>query len=79
MPHKVFRKVADALRASSMDYAENKARIAALSAEIHAIYFADRRYWQKSEGVARNARIEHQRRQERLEEIRNKLTRLRST
>jgi hypothetical protein len=58
--------------------AKKESRIAALSKEMDAIYFADRQYWEQREGVTHDARIEHERRQERLEEIRKELTQLRS-
>jgi hypothetical protein len=58
--------------------AEKRASFAALNVEIDAIYFADRLYWEQREGVTHDARIEHQRRQKRLEEIRKELDHLRS-
>ena len=61
-----------------MENDDDTARITALKAEMDAIYFADRRHWAQGEEVTHNARIEHQRRQERLEEIRKELARLRS-
>jgi hypothetical protein len=65
--------------ASSMEPDGNKeSRITALNKEMDAIYFADRQYWEEREGVTHDMRIEHQKRQERLEEIRKELTRLRS-
>jgi len=59
--------------------AEKKIRIAALQKEMDGIYFADRLYWDQSKGITHDARIEHQRRQERLEEIRKELAKLRSS
>jgi hypothetical protein len=48
-------------------------RIAALHAEMDAIHFANRLYWdQKSH--SRDADAEHQKRQGRLEEIRDELS-----
>ncbi len=58
--------------------AEKKTRIAALQEEMDAIYSADRRYWNQTKGITRDARTEYQKRQERLEEIRKELARLRS-
>jgi hypothetical protein len=58
--------------------ADKRARIDGLNKEMDAIYFADRQYWERREGITHDARIEHQRRQERLEEIREELARLRS-
>lgn len=58
--------------------AQTRARIAALDKEINAIYFADRRYWKQGEDATLEERIEHQRRQERLEQIRKELCQLRS-
>jgi hypothetical protein len=58
--------------------AEMRARIDALNEEINAIYFADRRYWEEGKDATHDARIEHLRRQERLEEIRKELWQLRS-
>ncbi|MFY9681327.1 MAG: hypothetical protein WBQ87_10610 [Candidatus Sulfotelmatobacter sp.] len=58
--------------------AQTRARIAALDKEINAIYFADRRYWKQGEDATHEERIEHQRRQERLEQIRKELCQLRS-
>ncbi|MFZ0138752.1 MAG: hypothetical protein WAK89_16925 [Candidatus Sulfotelmatobacter sp.] len=58
--------------------AERRARIAALDEEINAIYFADRRYWEQRKDATHDARIEHLRRQDRLEEIRKELYQLRS-
>jgi hypothetical protein len=71
--------VADALGASFMEPAANKeSRITALNKEIDTIYFADRQYWDQSERATHDMRIEHQRRKERLEEIRKELAQLRS-
>jgi hypothetical protein len=55
-----------------------ESRIAALNKEMDAIYYADRQYWEQGGWVTHDARIEHQRRQERLEEIRKELAQLRS-
>lgn len=50
-----------------------KARIAALYEEMHTIYFADRRYWERGQAATPDERAEYQRRQDRLEEIRKEL------
>jgi hypothetical protein len=63
--------------ATQPDAGANK-RIAALSEEMHAIYFADRRYWEQGQTVTHEERAEYQRRQDRLEEIRKELAHLRS-
>ena len=55
--------------------ATTAARIAALSKELDAIYDADTVYWMGREHT-REATAEYQRRQERLEEIRSELARL---
>jgi hypothetical protein len=54
-----------------------KARIAALNEEMDAIYFADRRYWERGQAVTAEERAEYQRRQDRLEDIRRELALLR--
>ena len=56
--------------------ADKRARIAALNEEMDAIYFADRRYWERGQAVTSKERAEHQRRQDRLEEIRAELAQL---
>ena len=60
------------------DDAEKKARIAALSEEMDGIHFVNSLYWQRGEAVTSEERAAHQRRQDRLEEIRAELARLRS-
>lgn len=55
-----------------------KARIAALNEEVHTIYFADRRYWERGRAGTLEERAEYQRRQDRLEEVRKELVLLRS-
>jgi len=55
-----------------------RTRIAALNEEMDAIYFADRRYWERGQAVSPEERAEYQRRQDRLEEIRKELAQLRS-
>jgi hypothetical protein len=65
--------------ASSMEPdADKRARIAALNEEMDAIYFADRRYWERGQAVTSKERAEYQGRQDRLEEIRKELAQLRS-
>jgi uncharacterized membrane protein len=56
--------------------AKKKARIAALTEEMDAIHSANRAYWKQSKPTVAE-RAEHQRRQDRLEEIRAALGRLR--
>ncbi len=58
--------------------ADKSARIASLNEEMNAIYFADRQYWEQREAATHDARIEHQYRQKRLEDIRSELAHLRS-
>jgi hypothetical protein len=59
--------------ASTMNSEPKHKRIAALQAEMDAIHFANRLYWdQKS--PSRDADSEHQQRQRRLEEIRKELS-----
>ena len=53
-------------------------RIAMLHEEIDAIHHTNSLYWEQRERVTHDARIEHQHRQERLEEIRKELTQLRA-
>jgi hypothetical protein len=52
-----------------------RARIAALSKELEAIYVADTVYWRQDDHT-RDDRAQYHRRQERLEEIRNELAEL---
>jgi hypothetical protein len=53
--------------------ARAKARMAALNEEVHTIYYADRRYWERGQAATPEERTEYQRRQDRLEEIRKEL------
>ena len=53
-----------------------QARIAALTEEMDAIHFANYRYWEQGGAVTREQRAEHQRRQDRMEEIRKELAQL---
>ncbi len=62
-----------------MEIDAKKARIAALTEEMDAIHSANSAYWQRGEAVTSGERAEHQRRQDRLQEIRVALARLRST
>jgi len=55
----------------------NEAKIAALEEEMESIHAADTRYWQESPNQTREARLEYQRRQVRLREIRRELAALR--
>jgi hypothetical protein len=55
--------------------ATKKARIAVLHEEMNSIDFANRLYW-KNKAPSREAKAEHQRRQDRLEEIRRELDEL---
>jgi hypothetical protein len=52
-------------------------KIAALTAEMDAIHFANSLYWKQGHSQTVAARVEYQRRQDRLEEIRTELARLR--
>jgi hypothetical protein len=49
--------------------ASRKARIAVLKEEMESIHFANKQYWQQK-NHSREARAEHYRRQDRLEELR---------
>ncbi len=51
-------------------------RLQVLYDEIHAIHLLDRRYWQVGEEAVSPERVSYQLRQERLEEIRSELARL---
>jgi hypothetical protein len=55
--------------------AARKARIAALQEEIGAMHLANARYWNER-SRSRQAVGEHQRRQDRLEEVRSELVEL---
>jgi hypothetical protein len=57
---------------------QKKARIAALSGEMDGIHFVNSLYWRRGEAVTSEERAEHQRRRDRLEEIRKELAQLRS-
>jgi hypothetical protein len=52
-------------------------KIAALTVEMNAIHFANSLYWKQGHSQTVAARAEYQRRQDRLEEIRTELARLR--
>jgi len=54
-------------------------RIAVLSEEIDGIHFVNIFYWESGEAATLKARAEYERRQRRLEEIRNELLQLRSS
>lgn len=54
---------------------ERKARITALLEEVESIHVANRLYWQES-APGREANAAYQKRQDRLEEIRDELSRL---
>jgi hypothetical protein len=55
----------------------NEAKIAALEEEMESIHAADTLYWQQGTNQTREARVEYQRRQVRLREIRRELAALR--
>ena len=55
-----------------------RVKIALLTAEMEAIHFANRLYWERGEAATLEERAEYQRRQDRLEEIRAELAKLRS-
>jgi hypothetical protein len=54
-----------------------KARIAVLNEELESIHYANTVYWRLGKDHSREAGVEYQRRQDRLEEIRNELVALR--
>ena len=56
-----------------MSEAKRKTLPAALREEIDSIHFANKRYW-KDRVPSREARAEHQRREDRLQEIRRELS-----
>jgi hypothetical protein len=56
--------------------ATKKARIAALSEEMDRIHFVNSLYWQRGEAVTSEERAEHQRRRDRLEQVRAELAQL---
>ena len=53
-----------------------KIKIAVLLSEMDAIHSANSRYWQHGDAGTLEARAEHQRRQNRLDEIRTDLEKL---
>jgi hypothetical protein len=53
-------------------------RVAILYEKMDAINHANDLYWEQGEAVTLDARIEHQYRRERLEEVRKELARLRA-
>lgn len=55
--------------------AARKSRIMVLNEEMHSIHSANRLYW-KNKAPTREAKAEHQRRQDRLEEVRRELDEL---
>jgi hypothetical protein len=57
--------------------AKKKARIATLNEEVDGIHFVNSLYWQRGKAATAEEKAEHQRRQDRLEEIRAELARLR--
>jgi hypothetical protein len=60
-----------------MDEALRHARLAALQEEMEAIHSANKLYWGRT-GHSREADMEHQQRQERLEQIRKELEELKA-
>ena len=57
--------------------AVNEAKIAALEEEMESIHAADTLYWKQGTSQTREERVEYQRRQVRLREIRSELAALR--
>ena len=57
--------------------AMNEAKIAALEEEMDSIHAADTLYWERGPNQTREERVEYQRRQVRLREIRRELAALR--
>ena len=55
----------------------SEAKIAALEKEMDSIHFADTIYWQREPYQTREERVEYQRRQDRLKEIRREVSDLR--
>jgi hypothetical protein len=51
----------------------NESKTVALKLEMNFIYSADSHYWRQGTQSNREARAEHQHRQDRLQEIRSKL------
>jgi hypothetical protein len=58
-----------------MGDAQCKAKLAALRQELDTIHFANARYWLQSE-PNRDAKVEYQRRLERLERVRKEIAKL---
>jgi hypothetical protein len=59
-----------------MESKPRQANIAALVSEMNSIHWANSVYWEVGEAVTLEARAEHQRRRDRLEEIRAVLEKL---
>jgi hypothetical protein len=73
----ILRKVAYAIEAAPIELdIHTKARIAALTSEMHAIHSANTLYWRSPDAATLQARAEHEFRKERLEKIRNELAQL---
>jgi hypothetical protein len=58
---------------------KTRARVAILSEEMDGIHFTNALYWERGEAATLKARAAYERRQRRLEEIRNELFPLRSS
>jgi hypothetical protein len=56
-----------------------KQKIIALTAEMEGIHFANREYWRKGDAVTTAERAEHERRKEKLEEIRTEVANVQSS
>ncbi len=67
--HKELSQRTDALNAS--DVPRSEGRLMALFAEMDAIHFANRKFWEQPAAQSPEALCEYYRRQDRLEEIRN--------
>ena len=59
--------------------ATKKAQLAKLNEEMEGIHSLNSLYWAQGEAVTLKARAAYERRKERLEEIRSKLTQLQSS
>ncbi|MGB7601706.1 MAG: hypothetical protein WBM24_15465 [Candidatus Sulfotelmatobacter sp.] len=76
-PIEVAEKLADpAQGAGRMESKPRQANIAALVSEMNSIHSANSLYWELGEAVNLEARAEHQRRRDRLEELRTVLEKL---
>jgi hypothetical protein len=54
-------------------------KVAALREEMNAIHFANAQYWERGDAATLEERAEHERRKDRLEEIRRELAELQAS